>query len=178
MIEILLGQIPEALYFAFFMLFTKKLKTKRTLFIVLMTLEYILLLGALPYSTWSHILYFAVSYIILKLLYRERAQITDVFTLGIASFILIIISVAISLLFRSNIVITIILSRVVMFAVVFGLNYRLNVIQKLYKKLWNRNDKIKKKIKSTTFRAINIIVFNIMFYVINICMIYALFFKK
>ena len=167
MIEVLLGQVPEALYFALFIIFAKQLKLKRIWFTVLMALEYILLLNVLPYSIWSHILYFIITYTILKMLYHEECQITDLFTLTIASIILIMISIVASLLFSFSITLAIIMSRIIMFGLILILNNKLNKIQKLYKNLWNRNDKIKKKVKSTTFRAINIIVFNFMFHVIN-----------
>ena len=176
--EILLGQVPEAIYFALFMIFTKQLKHKRTLFAMLMTIEYILLLYVLPYSIWAHILFFILTYIILKVLYMEKAQITDIFTLMIASVILMTISICTSLLFPFSITITITVSRLCMFGFVLGLNYKLHTIQKLYKKLWNRNDKLKKKMKSTTFRAVNLVVFNFMFYIINFCMLYALIFRR
>lgn len=83
-LELLLGQIPEALYFALFMIYTKRLNEKRIWFIVLTVLEYILLFIP-PLSIWSHILYFIFTYGILKWLYKNKAQITDIFTLGIAS---------------------------------------------------------------------------------------------
>ena len=41
--ELFLGQIPEAVYFALFLIFTKNLKEKRVLFIILMIGEYLLL---------------------------------------------------------------------------------------------------------------------------------------
>ena len=69
---ILIGQIPEALYFALFMILTKKLTTKRILFISLMIVEYVLLLSTLQFSVWGHMLYFIMTYIILKLLYKEK----------------------------------------------------------------------------------------------------------
>ena len=79
--EILLGQVPEALYFALFIILTKKLTTKRFLFIVSTILEYILLMYAFPYDIWSHILYFIATYLILKLFYEDKCNITDIFTL-------------------------------------------------------------------------------------------------
>ena len=176
--ELLLGQIPEALYFTLFLIFTKQLKEKRILFAMLMVLEYILLLYILPYNIWSHILFFLINNILLKLLYKEECQITDVFTLSFASVILMVVSIVISLMFKHNIIMTIIISRICLFGLVSSLNYKLSKIQKLYKKLWNRNDKVKKKIKSTTFRAINLVMFNTMFYIINFCMLYALIFRK
>ena len=42
-LQLLLGQIPEAIYFALFMIFTKRLDKKQILFTVLMIIEYILL---------------------------------------------------------------------------------------------------------------------------------------
>lgn len=61
-LEIILGQIPEAIYFALFMIVTKELKSKRTLFVLLMTLEYMLLKHTFVYSIWFHVLYFILSY--------------------------------------------------------------------------------------------------------------------
>jgi hypothetical protein len=74
LLEIILGQIPEAIYFAMFMLLTKELKSKRLVFVIGMILEYILILNALPYSIWSYVLYFVVSFILLKLFYREASR--------------------------------------------------------------------------------------------------------
>ena len=89
-----------------------------------------------------------------------------------------IISIVVCLLFRDNIIVIAILSRSLMFGFLFIFRHRLNKIQNLYKSLWNRNDKQPKKIKSTTFRAVNVVVFNLMFFVINICLLYALLFVK
>lgn len=178
LLEILLGQLPEALYFALFMIYTKRLDRKRELFIMLMLVEYILLLNALPFSVWSHTLYFLISYIILKLLYKEKAQITDIFTLGIASIIIMIVSVIcyVSVFFTlQNIILSTVLAKTILFVSLFALKYKLPNIQKIYKKLWNRNDKLPKFMKSTTFRCINIILFNFMFYLINSFVLFAVF---
>lgn len=67
MLQLLLGQIPEAIYFALFIILTKSYKNKRILFIVLSIIEYILLLNLFPYSTWSHISYFALMYVIMNM---------------------------------------------------------------------------------------------------------------
>ena len=55
MLELLLGQIPEAIYFALFMIFTKELKTKRILYTILMVIEYVLLKFFIEYNI-SHII--------------------------------------------------------------------------------------------------------------------------
>lgn len=176
--QLLLGQIPEAMYFALFMILVKNIKEKRILFTVLMVLEYVLLKLAFPFNMWFQVTYTFMTYIILKLLYREKSQITDIFTFGISSIILMVISIVVCLSFRNNIVVIVILSRLLMFGFLFVFRCKLNKIQNLYKSLWNRNDKQPKKIKSTTFRAINVVVFNLMFFAINICLLYALLFIK
>lgn len=176
LLEILLGQIPEALYFALFMIHTKRLDKKRGLFITLMVIEYVLLfIPAL--SIWSHILYFAVSYIILKLLYKEKSQITDIFTLGIASIALMTISMICYPIAQliSNMIIGNILQKICLFVFLFTTKHKLPKIQNVYKKFWNRNDKIPKPMKSVTFRCINLVLLNIMFYLINGFVLYFIF---
>ena len=179
--ELIFGQIPEALYFALFIIGVKQLKEKRFIFTILMILEYILLLNIFPYSIWFHILYFITYYLIMKLLYNDKCQIIDIFTLGIASLILIISCIILYVIIWftiHNMVIYSILNRLFLFIFLFIFKNKLYKIQDIYKKLWNRNDKIKKKIKSTTFRALNLVVFNFMFYIINICMTLAIFIKE
>jgi len=177
MLELLLGQIPEAIYFALFMIFVKDLKERRLLFTILMVIEYTLLLHAMPYSIYAHVGFFITTYILLKILYKEKAQIIDVFTLGIASIILIISSILSFIISSQNVILATIINRAMLFTFLFIFNYRLNNIQKLYKRIWNR-DKNKTKIKSTTFRSINLVLFNIAFYVLNLCIVYAIYYNS
>lgn len=173
-LEITLGQIPEALYFALFMIFTNEIKTKRVCFIASTILEYVLLLNAFPYDIWSHILFIITLFLIMKIFYKDKCQVTDIFTLGISSLILIVDSIIIYLLTWftvNNFLIGVILQKISMFVILFCIRKKLPNLRKLYYKMWNRNDKIKKIMKSTTFRSVNLVIFNFMFYFINICMI-------
>lgn len=169
-LQLLLGQIPEAIYFALFMIFTKRLDKKQILFTILMIIEYILLFNFTPMTIWSHISYFIITYMILRLLYHEKSQITDIFTLGIASILMIIISmisyiiVAVTI---KDIIICNILAKIMLFIILYFIRNKLYKIQNTYKKLWNRNDKIPKPMKSITFRCTNLVLFNIMFFIIN-----------
>lgn len=178
MLEIVLGQVPEAVYFTLFMILTKKLKEKRLLFTVIMICEYLLLKHLFTFNVWFQISYTAMTYITLKVLYKETSQITDIFTFGIASLVLIICSIISGGLYLLNPIIGIIFSRVLPFMIIFIFRNKLYSIQKLYKCYWNRNDKVKTKIKSTTFRCLNVIIFNLMFYIINAGMIYAILTRK
>lgn len=180
MLQLLLGQIPEAIFFALFMIYAKGLKEKRFLFTLLMVVEYLLTKYSFQYNWMFHITYIINVFLTLKLLYKEKSQITDVFIFCI-SYIIIIVSSIISFIIASftfkNMFIGNILCKILMFSFIFVLKDKLNSIQNLYKKLWNRNDKIKKRIKTTTFRALNVVAFNILFVIFNLGMIYALYLK-
>ena len=176
LLNIVLGQIPEAIYFALFMIYTKQLKEKRMLFIILMIVEYLLLKHFIAFNVWFQVLYTFMTFLILKILYKEKAQVTDIFSFTIVSIIVIISSMlmyGIAYFTYRNITICVLLHKILIFIFLFVAKNKLYCIQKMYKKLWNRNDRIKKKIKSTTFRSINIVIFNIVFYIINIGMLLA-----
>ena len=85
--ELFLGQIPEAIFFALFMIFAKNIKSKRIFFTTLMIDLYIILKFFINYNVWFQIIYTILTYVILKILYKEKSQITDIFTFGIASII-------------------------------------------------------------------------------------------
>lgn len=173
-LQLFLGQIPEAIFIALFMIFVKNLKTKRLLFTSIMVIEYLLLMLLFTYNWIFHILYLVITFIVLKILYKEKAQVTDVFIFAI-SYIFIIISSALCYLISSNnVIVGCIINRLILFIPLVILNYKLTCIQNIYKKYWNRNDKIKKKIKSITFRSLNLVIFNLLFSIINFGMVYAL----
>lgn len=173
MSELLLGQIPEAIYFSLFLIFTKELKTKRILFVIIMILEYVLLLNLLSYSMYARILYFILTYIIMKILYKEKSNITDIFTLGIASVWLIPLSLISFAISGGNIITAAIISIFINFILLYILRNTLPNLTKIYNKYWNRNDKLPKKMKSTTFRALNLVLFNLSFVILNIAIVVA-----
>lgn len=170
--QLLLGQIPEAIYFALFIIFTKQLKEKRILFTFLMVLEYIFLKHFLTYTIWFQVLYFVLAYIIIKILYKDEGHVTDIFTLGIASITIIFIGVFSYFVSLGNMLIGNLINKALLFLLLILLRHKLPKINNLYKKLWNRS-KYKYKIKSTTFRAVNVFVFNISFFIINLGIIIA-----
>ena len=86
MLELFAGQILEAIYFALFMIFVKNLKEKRVLFTLLMVVEYILLKQFLHYTMWFQALYTFITFLILKVLYKQQAQITDIFNYNAKSY--------------------------------------------------------------------------------------------
>ena len=181
MVEIILGYIPEAIYFALFMIYTKQLKEKRLLYIGLMILEYLLLKQFIHYSIYFQVAYTFLTFIILKILYKDKSQIIDIFTFTIGSIYLILTSALFSipkLIWNLDYTICVILNRIFVFTSIILVRDKLHNIQNIYKKLWNRNDKVKKKIKSTTFRSLNVVIFNTIFFIINAGMIFAIFYNN
>lgn len=180
LLEILLGQIPEAIFFSLFMIYTKNLKEKRLSFTILMIIEELLLIQIFPESIWFNVLYTVMTYIILKILYKNKSQIIDVFTFMISNLCLLVINVIsyviIYMVFK-NFILYVIVARILLALFLICIKNKLNKIQNLYKKFWNRNDKIPKKMKTTTFRCINIVVFNLMFYIANYMLLIAVYVK-
>lgn len=168
-------QIPEAIYLALFVIYTKKLTTHRLIFCILSVIEYLLLMYNFMYNWYFHISLMFMLYITLKVVYKEKSQITDVFIILLAFIYLGITSVVMFALFSviyPNTIVAAIIHKIILFITLFSVNYKLNGIQQLYKKYWNRNNK-PKRMKSATFRSINVVVFNLVFAILNICMVYA-----
>ena len=82
--ELLMGQIPEAIFCALFIIVNKEIKEKRFIFTILMIVEYLLLKYALPYNSWFQILYVVLTYLTLKIIYKDKSQITDIFIMVLA----------------------------------------------------------------------------------------------
>ena len=136
-LELLLGQIPEAVYFSLFMIFTKQLKEKRLLFTIIMILEYVLIQRVIHFNIWLHIIYTIFVYLILKLLYKDKAQVTDIFTFTISSILLILIDIPLYFgiaMITDKYIIFVIIERIAMFTTLFLLKNKLPKIQSLYKK--------------------------------------------
>lgn len=176
----LLQLLPEAIYFSLFLIIGKNIKKKRTLFIAIMIFEYFALKYFIKLNIWFQIIYTFMSYVNLKVLYKEKAQITDIFLFAIVSIILIIVSIlcgSLQIFFQVKYIILLILNRIILFLVLFLIKDKIRKVYSKYCSYWNRRtDKI--KIRSLTLRNISIIVFNLMFYIINIGLIYILITSK
>jgi len=62
MLQLFLGQIPEAIYCSLFIILTKKLNEKRCLYIICNIIEYIILINIFKYQLWFDISYFFMSF--------------------------------------------------------------------------------------------------------------------
>ncbi len=143
-----------------------------------MIIEYVLLIRTLIFNSWFQILYTLLTFITMKVLYKEKVQIIDVFTFSIASLILMLISVITFIILKEYTIYAVIFNRILMFGFIILFRNKLPKIQNIYKRFWNRNYENKTKMKSATFRSLNVVIFNLMFYIINLGMMYALIIKK
>jgi len=173
--NILLGALPESIYFSLFMIFAKNIKTKRVIFCVLMFIEYALLMNLIQYNIWFQISYTFVAFVTLKVLYKEKALITDIFVFCLASIILILISMISYMAVYytlNNYIVASIVNRVILFGTLFLFRNKFNKLCKKLNSLWNR--KQNQKIRSLTVRNIVIIIFNLTFALMNFGIIYAI----
>ena len=125
MLELLLGQIPEAIFFALFMIYAKGLKEKRMLFIILMVVEYLLLKYSFKYNWLFQIGYMITTFLTLKVLYKGKSQIIDVFILLIAYIIMIVSSILCFTISLGNVIIATIINRIIIFLFIFLLKDKL-----------------------------------------------------
>lgn len=181
---LLLEKVCEAIYFSLFLIYGKNLKEKRILFIGIMIFEYLALKYFIKFNVLFQLSYTFMTYLTLKVLYKEKAQITDIFLFMSASIILIIVSIITYLLAyiicNHNVtyfayIVAILFNRLALIAILY---FGKNIINKIYKKFYTHWNKPKQsnnpKVKSLTLRNITIIIFNLMFYILNIGMCFAL----
>ena len=62
-LEVVLGQVPEAIYFALFMIIVKGLKEKRILFTLVMIFEYLALKQFVTFDVGFQVIYTFLTYI-------------------------------------------------------------------------------------------------------------------
>lgn len=168
LISIILGMLPEVLYFTMFLIYTKNIKEKRLGLGILISVAYILCMFVQRYQIIYYILFVALVYLILKILYKEKTQIIDVFVISFSTILLTLLSY-IYFLIKDNVnyYAYLVINRLCLF-LPFIFKDKLNIFYKKYCKLWNRNDKEKRPIKSITLRNISLIIINLLIFIINV----------
>lgn len=86
LMSVLLGMLPEVLYFTLFLKYTKNLQEKTVKLGLLIGIAYILCMFMQRYQVVYYIIFIALIYVILKLLYKDKAQVTDIFIIATSYF--------------------------------------------------------------------------------------------
>lgn len=179
-VGILFGLIPEVLFITLFLTFVKNIKQKRTMLFILISISYILTIFIKQYRILFYVIFIFLIFASLKITYKKKSQIIDLFV-GSISFMWIAIISYICFLFLkedlSNYYLLYAIDRIVLFIPLI-FRKQLNMLYKQYCKLWNRNDKEKRPIKSITLRNISLLVVNITIFLANIYVISIINFPK
>ena len=169
LVSIVLGLLPEVLYFSLFLIYTKNIKEKKLKLFILLAIGYILLIMICRYQLLLYIIYIIYSYIILKILYKS--QIIDFFICSIGLTYMTIVSYLLFLIIGSDYIAYYIIARITLFSIFMFRKY-FNKLYMRYRKMWNINNG--EKVKSLTIRNISLLFINTMILVMNIVMIVAL----
>ena len=169
-LSIFLGLIPEVLYFTLFITYCKNIKEKRIRLFLFISLAYVLCMFIQKYKIFYYVLFIALIYWIMKIVYKEKTQIIDVFVISLAMIYVCLLSMLSYPLVNNNYInyyILYLIDRILLF-IPFIFKSKLNKIYLIYCKLWNRNDEEIRPIKSITLRNISLIVINIFIFILNI----------
>ena len=179
-LSVLLGLIPEVLYFTLFISYTKNIKEKRVKLFLLISVAYFVCMLIQQYQLIYYIIFVLLIYLILKLLYKKKTQIIDVFIIGLSYLWITLLSIILFVLLKndlSNYYMLYIVDRIFLF-LPFLFKSKFNILYKKYCNLWNRNDKEKRPIKSITLRNISLILLNSVLFFLNIVIINIINFIK
>lgn len=180
LLSILLGLIPEVLYFTLFLSYTKNLKTKKIKLFLLISVAYLISVMFSRFVTIYYLVFLILIYIILKILYKKKTQIIDVFIIGVAYFWVTLLSFIIIKFANqdySNYYLLYIINRILLF-LPFIFKNKFNIIYKKYYGFWNRDYKNSKAIKSITLRNISLILLNGFIFLVNITITNIINFSK
>lgn len=179
-LSVFLGLIPEVLYFTLFISYTKNIKEKRVKLFLLISVAYFVCMLIQQYQLIYYIIFVLLIYLILKLLYKKKTQIIDVFIIGLSYLWITLLSIILFVLLKndlSNYYMLYIVDRIFLF-LPFLFKSKFNILYKKYCNLWNRNDKEKRPIKSITLRNISLILLNSVIFFLNIVIINIINFIK
>lgn len=174
LIGVFLGLLPETLYFTMFFVNVKSLKNKKIKLFLLIALSHLICIIFNNYKILSYVALIVCLYLSLKILYKNKTQIIDVFIVSIALMYVCLISYLCFLFVNqdmSNYYLLLVIEKILLF-VPFVFKNRFNKWYKKYYSLWNRNDKEKRSIKSITLRNISLISLNIFIILCNMGCLY------
>lgn len=163
-VGLLMGMLPEVLYFTLSICFIKDIKKQRLKLFSLLVIGYIVLIMVCRFQLLFYLGYIVYVYIVLKKLYKSK--IIDLFIVSIVSAYLTLVSF-ISFKLIDTYMLAYLINRLMLFIPIFILNYKLNDFYNVYYRLWDRHDG--NKVKSITIRNISLVFINMLIVIFNIC---------
>lgn len=169
-ISLLLGMIPDVLYYVLLITRIKNVKEKKIILFILLAAIYIVTYMIFRYNFYLYILHGILIYLSLKLLYKSK--INDYFLVSFLYSYYFINSLSCYFLI-SNYAVALVINKIMLFVPLI-FNKKLQKLYQNYNKMWNRNNKRKYPIKSITLRNTTLLVTNILIVSINITLIYIM----
>ena len=174
--SLLLGMIPEVLFFTLLLINVKNLKNKKLKLFLLIMVSYILCIMLIRHQVLYYVIFMILIYLSLKILYKKNTQIIDVFIIGLGSIYLTLVNIICLIFVNESYIVyysLLVINRILLF-LPFIFKNKFNLLYKKYCSLWNRNDNIKRPIKSITLRNISLIALNTFVFVCNVVCLYIL----
>lgn len=170
----ILGSILQPIYFSLFLFYVKDIKDKRVLFTFIMILETLFLRCILKIYNGIdfEILYSISMYVILKLIYKKKARITDIVTFILSVILQGIISIFIIFILGVSIY-SIIFSNIILMTITYLLKNKLINIDIFYNKFWNKHNN-PKFLKSVTIRGFSSVITIFTFILMYFWLIYGI----
>lgn len=138
LISLLLGMIPDVLYFMLFIIYAKNIKEHKLKLFIMLAIGYILLIMICRYQYIFYIAFVLYIYLIIKWLYKS--QINDLFIIILAFMYLTIIGYIFYVLIHDY-TIYYIVDRILLFLPLIVFKNKIRNVYLSYSKMWNRNDK-------------------------------------
>lgn len=172
LISILFGLIPEVLFLTLFIRNIKNIKNKKVILFITTGFIYFLCLLIKQYVLMYYFLFIILMYINLRILYRNKFQLVDIFIISFATMYLTLVGFITFLFVNndfSNYYFMYFINRILLFSI-FIFKDKIKIFYSKYYKFWNRNDSIKKLFKSITIRNFSLILINVFILFINIAL--------
>lgn len=166
-ISLLLGIIPDVMYYYVYLRKIKNICDKKNIFFLLLIVNYVICIILIQYHFYLYIIQDIIMYLIMKKMYNS--QINDIFLVFFLELYMILLSIMCFFLIE-NYTIAFIVYRMLMFAPLLFIN-KIKLFYKNYTMLWNRHN-IPNKIKSITLRNISLVVLNVLIILMYIILIY------
>lgn len=163
-IGLLIGMLPEVLYFTLSICFVKDIQKNRLKLFSLLAVGYIVLIMICRFQLLFYLGYIVYVYVVLKKLYKSK--IIDLFIVSVISAYLTLTSF-ISFKLIDTYMLAYLVNRLMLFIPIFLLNYKLNDFYNVYYILWDRHEG--NKIKSITVRNISLVFINMLIVIFNVC---------
>ena len=168
LVSLLLGAIPDVLYYYLWLKNIKEIKDKKFLLFLIILIGYVVIFMILRYNFYLYLIFYLYIYFNLKFIYKSK--INDFFLMLFIDVYYILMSILCFFLIQKY-AIALILHNIFLF---IPLIFKKKVVKmyKSYCKMWNRNREVKQPIKSLTLRNISLVILNLVITISDILLIY------